>query len=57
MRNKDNHIEFEEIVQADPTLKYLLRDAQMSYDLLEHQMNVRGAAIQIAIMKWLNTNY
>lgn len=57
MRNPENKVEFEDVVQQDPTLKYLLRDAQMDYDKLEHQMKIRGAAIHIAIMKWININY
>jgi len=46
---------FENIVQSDPTLKYLMRDATFDFDLLEHQMRVREAAILIAISKWLET--
>ena len=52
-----NHIPFESVVQSDPTLKYLIRDAEFDFDLLEHQMNIRGAAIVLAIGKWIDLNY
>jgi len=49
---------FEDIIQADPTLKFLLRESKFDYDLLEHQANIRGSAILIAISKLLDTyNY
>jgi hypothetical protein len=53
----DNKISFESIVEADPTLKLLIRDAQFDFENLEHQMRVRGAAIVIAIGKWIDANY
>ncbi len=53
----DNKIPFDCIVDSDPTLRYLIRDSKFSFDLLEHQANVRGAAILLAIGKWIDTNY
>jgi len=53
----DNKVPFESVVEADPTLKFLIRDSEFDFDLLEHQMRVRGAAIVIAIGKWIDTNY
>lgn len=51
------HILFEDVVQSDPTLKFILRDSVLDYDNLEHQMNIRGAATIIAIRKWLDKKY
>jgi len=53
----DNKISFESVVQADPTLKFLIRDSQFDFDLLEHQVNIRGAAVVLAISKWIDINY
>jgi len=53
----DNKIPFDSVVNADPTLKFLIRDAQFDFENLDHQMRVRGAAIVIAINKWINLNY
>ena len=53
----DNKVSFETVVQADPTLKYLIRDSEFDFDLLEHQARIRGAAVLIAINKWLDLNY
>jgi len=53
----DNKISFETVVEADPTLKFLIRDAEFDFDHLEHQINVRGAAIVLAIGKWIDINY
>jgi len=52
-----NHIPFETVVQADPTLKFLIRDSEFDFDLLEHQTRIRGAAVVIAISKWIDLNY
>jgi hypothetical protein len=53
----ENQTSFDTVVEADPTLKYLIRDARFDFDNLEHQMRVRGAAILIAISKWIDINY
>lgn len=53
----DNHTSFENVVQGDPTLKFFLRDATMDFDKLEHQANVMGSVIVIAINKWIDLNY
>ena len=52
-----NHISFENVVEADPTLKFFLREATMDFDKLEHQANVMGGALLIAINKWIDLNY
>jgi hypothetical protein len=52
-----NHISFENVVEADPTLKFLIRDSQLNFDLLEHQVNLRASALMIAISKWIDLNY
>jgi len=53
----DNKISFDSIVDSDPTLKFLIRDSKFDFDLLEHQTRVRGAAIVLAIGKWIDSNY
>ena len=47
-------MEFECIVQSDPTLKYIMRDAKFDFDLLEHQVGIRCAATKIAINKLID---
>jgi len=53
----NNHTSFESVVEADPTLKFFLREATMDFDKLEHQANVMGSVIVIAISKWIDLNY
>ena len=53
----DNRMSFEDVVNSDPTLKYLIRDSKFDLENLEHQVNIRGAAILIAINKWIDINY
>jgi len=53
----DNKIPFDTIVDSDPTLRFLIRESEFSFELLEHQARVRGAAIVLAIGKWIDTNY
>jgi NADH:ubiquinone oxidoreductase subunit F (NADH-binding) len=53
----NNHIKFEDVVNADPTLRFFLREAPMDFDLLEHQAQIMGAALMIVINKWLDLNY
>ena len=50
-------IEFETVVQADPTLRFFLREATMDYDKLDHQAKVMGSCVVIAISKWLDLKY
>jgi len=50
-------IGFENVVEADPTLKYFLREATMDYDKLDHQANVVSSVIVIAIRNWLDLKY
>lgn len=44
---------FENIVQSDPTLRFFLRETTLEYDLLDHQVDVKCAAIMIAINKFI----
>lgn len=53
----NGHTSFDCVVDSDPTLRLLIRDANFDFKNLEHQANVRGAAILIAIGKWINLNY
>lgn len=53
----DYKVQFEDVVNADPTLKLLIREHEFDYDLLEHQVNIRCAAVLIAINKWIDINY
>ena len=57
MRKYSPEIQFEDVVQSDPTLKFFLRDATMDYDKLDHQTKVMGSVIVIAISKWLDLKY
>jgi len=50
-------IEFEDVVQADPTLKFFLRDATLDFNKLEHQTNLMCSCVLIAINKWLDLKY
>jgi hypothetical protein len=50
-------IEFENVVQADPTLRFFLREATLDFDKLEHQTNLMGSAVVIAISKWIDQKY
>lgn len=52
-----NEIEFENVVQADPTLKFFLREAKMDYDKIDHQTHIMGRCVVIAISKWLDLKY
>ena len=47
--------QFETIVQSDPTLKFLIRDAKFDADKLEHQIDIRCAAINIALGKYIDS--
>jgi len=48
-------MEFEHIINSDPTLKFFIRDTQISPDLFEHQLNLKIAAIKIALYKWIDS--
>lgn len=52
-----NEIQYEDVVQQDPTLKYFMRDAVLDFDKLEHQVDVIAASVVIAINKWLELKY
>jgi hypothetical protein len=50
-------ITLEYVIQADPTLRYFLRETELDYDKLDHQIMVRGAAIVVAIGDYLDLKY
>ena len=50
-------IEFENVVQADPTLRFFLRETTLDFDKLEHQTKIMGSCVVIAISKWLDQKY
>ena len=52
-----NHFQFEDVVQADPTLRFFLREAVLDYDKLEFQTKVVGNAIVLAINDYINLKY
>jgi len=52
-----NEIQFEDVVQADPTFRFFLREAEYSYDKLDWQIQVKGAVLVLAIDKWLELKY
>lgn len=49
--------DFETHVNGDPTLRYLLRESKFDYKLLEHQVNVRCGAINVAIGQFIDKKY
>lgn len=52
-----NEIQFEDVVQADPTFRFFLREAEYDYDRLDWQVQIKSAAILLAIDKWLDLKY
>ena len=52
-----NEIELEHVIEADPTLKFFLREAKLDFDKLEHQTAIMGSCVVIAINKWLDLKY
>jgi hypothetical protein len=52
-----NQISLDTIINDDPTLKFLLREARFDIKLLDHQISLCGSAIKIAISKWIDKNY
>jgi len=53
----DNRISLESVIEADPTLRFFLREAKLDFDKLEHQTKIMGSCVVIAINKWLDLNY
>ncbi len=51
------NITLDTIINDDPTLKFYLREAVLDLKLIDHQVSVMGAALMIAIDRWINTNY
>ena len=52
-----NHFEFEDVVQANPTFKFFLREAKLDYDKLEHQTNIMCSVLVLAIDEYLRIKY
>jgi len=50
-------ITLDDVIQADPTLRFFLREAEYDYDRLDWQLEIKSAAILIAITKWLDLKY
>jgi len=50
-------IQLEDVIQADPTLKFFLREATLDFDKLEHQTNIMCSCVVIAISKYLDLKY
>ena len=50
-------IEFEDVVQTDPTFRFFLREAKYDYDKLNWQVQIKSAVILLAIEKWLDLKY
>ena len=46
----------ENIIQNDPTLKKII-ESEIDYKLFDHQVNLKAAAILIAIWKYLDNKY
>lgn len=45
---------FESVVQNDPTLKMFLRDSKIDGDKMEHQLDIKFAALRIALNRWID---
>lgn len=54
---KEYTFTLDSVIDSDPTLRYLIKESNFDFNLLEHQMSVRCAALKIAIRKWLDLNY
>jgi hypothetical protein len=50
-------ITLEDVIQADPTFRFFLREAEFEYDKLDWQIQVKGAALVLAINTYLNLKY
>ena len=53
----ENNITLDNVIDSDPTLRYLIRDAVFDFENLEWQVRLRCAALNIAISKWINLKY
>ena len=53
----ESNVTLDNVIDSDPTLRYLIRESEFSFDLLEWQMTVRCAALKIAMAKWINLKY
>ena len=50
-------ISINNVIQADPTLKFFLRETTLDFDKLEHQVNIMCSCVVIAINKYLDVKY
>lgn len=53
----ENNISLDTVINDDPTLKYLIRDAEYRPEIFEHQLDIRFGALKVAINKWIHVNY
>lgn len=45
---------YERIIQSDPTLRFLLREAQIDSKNFDHQVNCKISAAKIALHKYID---
>ena len=45
------------IINDDPTLKFFLREARLDLSFIDHQVNLMGAALLVALDKWIDHNF
>ena len=45
----------EQEIMSDPTLRFILRESKMSYDLIDHQIDIRKAAFIIALNRHIDS--
>jgi hypothetical protein len=53
----ESNLTLDNVIDSDPTLRYFIREAHFDFENLEWQMNVRCAALKLAIVKWINLKY
>jgi len=53
----ESNLTLDNVIDSDPTLRFLIREANFDFENLEWQMRVRCAALNIAITKWINLKY
>jgi len=50
-------VKFEDIINADPTLKAMLRDYTFDVNKLDHQVRISCNCIMIAFTRYLDKKY
>ena len=53
----NNEIQLEDVIQADPTLRFFLREATLDFNKLEHQTAIMSSCVVTAINKYLDLKY